>query len=264
MLQKIRDLLASFHSYARGFEDYSELRHAIVSMLVKLIEFWATVVWHLRKTTTGQRQAHASNEKLIDLAELLMITNWPTLNGEFETTLQEIEAAVTRVQNLAAHATAQEENAKKRHEDDVLLQLVTDDEQSAAKFPYYDIPVPNAHFHGRRVELDAIAEHFGFPIASSSSAVVAISGLGGVGKSSLVTAFAERCKATKVFDAIIWIRSETPEDIKSCFNRTANGLELPRASKQGDNDSNVFAVRSWLGKTCKSYNGQKADKSTDN
>lgn len=157
------------------------------------------------------------------------------------------------MQQLSAHALAEQESDRKRHEDSVLLRLISEDEQSAASFPIYEIPFANDHFYGRDRELNKIMEHLRFPSASKESLVVSITGLGGMGKSSLATAFVEKCKEEKVYDAIIWVRSETIKDIKASFNHTANRLELARASHPADNDSNVFSVKNWLGKTCEYY-----------
>lgn len=54
MLNKIRNILARFSSFARALQDQKEMRHAIVDVFVALINFWVEAVRYLRRTPLGR------------------------------------------------------------------------------------------------------------------------------------------------------------------------------------------------------------------
>ena len=182
--------------------------------------------------------------------EKLIMQTWPDLNVEFENSLAQMELAVNRIGQLSAVARDRDEiQRKRRGEENVNSILSSLEEQSPAKFPIFvGFPPSSGHFLGRDKELDKILEQLDPVRFYNEDTVVAIFGLGGVGKTSLALAFAERCKSKRLFEAIIWIRSQTKEDMRACFNDIAYRLELPRVNRTGDNDDNIFLVRNWLGK----------------
>jgi predicted ATP-dependent serine protease len=74
-------------------------------------------------------------------------------------------------------------------------------------------------------------------------AVVALTGMGGVGKSQLVLEYAYRWQAD--YDRVWWVRAEQPATLLADYAALAGELELP---ERHDPDQRVVveATRSWL------------------
>ena len=146
--------------------------------------------------------------------------------------------------------------SKLRHEserrvqvDEQILAMVSMREDASTSFPFYSLPPPPAYFFGRENELRTIRDHLRLEDETHELRTFVVSGLGGVGKTALALAFADCCKTDRALDAILWISSDSPAEVRRSFSEIALRLELPRASRESNDESNIMIVRNWLGKT---------------
>lgn len=179
-----------------------------------------------------------------------MESSWPELNSKFNQAMEEMDNAVKHVYELASFANREDEVDKKKQVDSDVLSLIGIDDQSSTKFPCYDFPPSESEFIGREDELDTIDRYLDPALTLKTLQSFTISGIGGMGKTSLALAYAMRCKSRDVYDAIFLVRSQTAADLRNLFTQIALRLELFRASENADSDSNVILVKNWLGKTC--------------
>lgn len=77
---------------------------------------------------------------------------------------------------------------------------------------------------------------------------VALHGLGGVGKSTIASRFAEKRYNEKIYDVVLWIQSETLASLRQSFTDVAMRLKLPSAQPQ-THDDNLISVQDWLQST---------------
>ncbi|WP_239341568.1 FxSxx-COOH system tetratricopeptide repeat protein, partial [Frankia sp. CiP3] len=96
-----------------------------------------------------------------------------------------------------------------------------------ARFPgdlpaVWNVPPRSAHFVGRADLLDALHHELS---ALGAVAVVAVQGMGGIGKTAVALEYAHRHAAE--FDAVWWVPAEQPELIGQYVTRMAPALGLP-------------------------------------
>jgi tetratricopeptide (TPR) repeat protein len=97
----------------------------------------------------------------------------------------------------------------------------------------------NFNFSGRDALLTKVQE----TLASAPMHVVAITGLGGIGKTQLAVEFAFRFANT--YSLVWWVRAEEPAKLAADFAALASELELPEKDEP-DERKIIAAVRDWL------------------
>ena len=100
-----------------------------------------------------------------------------------------------------------------------------------------EIPPRNLDFTGRVDQLEAMRDNLGRQQASN---VQVIAGMGGIGKTELVTEFVHR--NIDAYQIIWWIRAEHHDRVKDALVRLAQRLELRQASADGNRDRTITAV----------------------
>jgi TIR domain len=142
------------------------------------------------------------------------VTRWPSLDGAFADVVQGIRRAI----------------------DDLAKNKIRD--------PLWMIPYPhNAFFTGREALLARLATALRPGQATALSLPVAISGLGGMGKTQLVLEYAYRHHQD--YQAVFWVRADTRENLVSDFVAMARRLQLPEQDAR-DAQQTVAAVQAWL------------------
>jgi hypothetical protein len=99
----------------------------------------------------------------------------------------------------------------------------------------------NPSFTGRMGLLDRLRA--GLAASGRRPAVVALTGMGGVGKSQLALEYAYRWQAD--YDRVWWVRAEQPATLLADYAALATELGLPERDDP-DQDVAVAAVRGWL------------------
>ncbi len=98
----------------------------------------------------------------------------------------------------------------------------------------------NRHFTGREELLIALHQSLH---AGNVTAVTALAGLGGVGKTQLSIEYAYRYRSE--YEVVWWVRSELPTDLASDYAQLATKLNLPGLDPSNQ-PAKIEAVRDWL------------------
>ena len=107
--------------------------------------------------------------------------------------------------------------------------------------PIWNVPHPrNLNFTGRKKLLDDLRALL---TAGQMTALSALHGLGGVGKTQLALEYAYRYAPD--YDLVWWVRSEDPVALAAEYAGLAVKLGLPEAGL-ADQEAQVAAVRQWL------------------
>lgn len=108
----------------------------------------------------------------------------------------------------------------------------------------YQIPYDNTdRFVGRTDYLTLIDKALNCE-GSPQQRSCRIWGLGGMGKTQIALAYANRSTAS--FDVVLWVRAETEASLKRSFTDIAVNLELEGASRGTSPDDNRDIALSWL------------------
>ena len=96
--------------------------------------------------------------------------------------------------------------------------------------PLYYIPFSrNAHFVGRRDQLDALKEKL---FIDSHCQNIAIVGLGGVGKTQIALELAYQVKETHANCSVFWVPAISHESFEQAFLDMAHLLRIPRLADE--------------------------------
>ena len=106
-------------------------------------------------------------------------------------------------------------------------------------------PFRTSRFYDRTDIFLKIKDHFSKVDADQSFRSLALYGLGGVGKSSVALRYAEMKLREGELDAMFWVQSEKPVNIRQSFTDIAFRLKLPGA-KPEEHDDNSALVLNYL------------------
>jgi predicted ATPase len=107
----------------------------------------------------------------------------------------------------------------------------------------------NLRFFGRESESQSLRTHLDPNRESDQMRVVAIYGLGGVGKTQLALHYANT--SMKLYEAIAWIPAETQIKLVQALSNFASKLGLQSHEGNEDDYQSVHQVRDWLNTTDK-------------
>jgi tetratricopeptide (TPR) repeat protein/CO dehydrogenase nickel-insertion accessory protein CooC1 len=105
----------------------------------------------------------------------------------------------------------------------------------------FNAPRANPHFVGRDEMLDELESALSG--RDQSAPVVVVTGLGGVGTTSLVTEYAHRHR--REYDVVWWIRADDEATLNADYAGLAEALGLPERDER-DQRTALTAVRAWL------------------
>ena len=110
----------------------------------------------------------------------------------------------------------------------------------------------NLKFYGRSKEMEELKDALDPGNEDESLKVMAICGLGGVGKTQLALHYANISRDS--YDAIAWIQADTQTKLVQSLSTFATKLGLPKKDGSGDDDyQSVQKVRDWLNNSGKTY-----------
>lgn len=118
--------------------------------------------------------------------------------------------------------------------------------------PHYD----DEDFFGREELLDKLNVALS-PDQSKGRRFCTLSGLGGVGKSKVALAFANKFK--HLFDVTLWVKSQTPISISQSFTEMAKDLGIADVDENGKGDLNQKLVYDYLKQNCRARDNNIAN-----
>lgn len=215
-------------------------------MFTTLILFWADTAKYMKNNPLG---------KPARVSYAIMHSHWrgpdflTSVEAKFETTINEVDAAIRTFEHYASMRRLAPSNRTLGYDQD--MAAIRGPLRNKVTFPCYDpIDHDENEFCGREDELRQIDK-----ILSSSSdglisqQVCSVYGMGGVGKSRLVRAYASRFKGN--FDAIFLIRCENELLIRQSFSRIARQLRSGEQDQASKFEEDIELVRQWLLETSK-------------
>ncbi|KAH8714838.1 P-loop containing nucleoside triphosphate hydrolase protein [Phaeosphaeriaceae sp. PMI808] len=108
-------------------------------------------------------------------------------------------------------------------------------------------PSQGSKLFGRDDVIDKVEDHFNRP-GSEPFRSVALYGMGGVGKTTVATKYAEKQNARRSVNAVLWVVGQSEMKIKQSFTQIAQRLQLPNFAPQS-HDDNRLLVMNWLQQT---------------
>src|SRR6266699_353602 len=214
------DFLASDYCYSIEMERAMQRHEAKAALVIPII--LRAVNWE--DAPFGKLQALPTGA--------YPITSWPNRDEAFKDVATGIRKAVMELQDKRAS----------RHPPATTTTSSTGPLAPTATL--WNVPFArNPFFTGR----DAILADLGSTLTTTQRAAItqpqAISGLGGIGKTQTAIEYAYRYQDD--YQAVLWVRSSTREELLSDFIAIASLLHLPEKDAQ-DQSSAVTAVKAWL------------------
>lgn len=175
-----------------------------------------------------------NNDPLLILVKVADCT-FPRLIAQNEyislTGLQRPEAAAELVKRLQ-----DEEQRKARNE---AARINTSRQQPAI---FNVLGGPNPLFTGRDVELSRLHEQIK---SGAATAITAVQGMGGIGKTSLAREYAHRYGTAARFGGVWWIDADTPSGVLNGYDELAQRLGN-QIAREPDQEKTAAKVRDWL------------------
>jgi hypothetical protein len=271
-----RPAVSIFISYAHEDEALLEQLHRHLS---SLSQPGRITTWHDRELVAGSDWAEGIDAQLERADIILLLVSADFINSrycyhvEMKRALERHEAGQARVIPIAlrpadwidlpfAHLHALPTDARPvtswNNQDEAWanvvagirraiedLSLLPESAARKALPPIWNIPYPrNPFFLGR----DKLLERLHTQLQSGETTALsqspqAISGLGGIGKTQLAVEYAYRY--AHEYQAILWARAETREELIASYSALATLLKLPERMAS-DQDKMLVAVKEWL------------------
>ncbi len=231
MLEDIQHDLILFNDYSQGISLDASLLEVLFDILVDVLCFAASAIKHIRR-----------NSPLV-----VTTVRWNLVQEQFAKVSSNL---ARRMKHLKERVEA--ENIKSNKNQAGLVQalgskLNLSGKDDAETLPCHLIPFPrNPGFYGREKILEVI--HGALQTGAQRVNSVAIWGTGGIGKSQIALEYANWQLQADV-PVIIWVPSETKEELRSAFEEAAFRLGLAGVEKSNTPDQNRLICLQWLQKT---------------
>ncbi|KAI0387825.1 tpr repeat-containing protein [Hypomontagnella monticulosa] len=229
MLGELQRSLPRIRQYEEELPMTEALESALVDMYTELIIFCAHAITFFRNNPNVG----------------LIRTAWLQFNSEFTTVVKKLRSYARRVDEAADMARLSRE--KRATETLAAIQGIRRLNIGNAKLPCYSIPYGlNLRFFGRLDEAERMKTLLDPVEPRTQMRVLAMYGLGGVGKTQLALHYANT--SMKEYDVVAWIPAETQIKLVQALSSLAVKLGLVENEVQDDYQS-LQKVRDWLNTT---------------
>ncbi|KAI1294398.1 hypothetical protein F5Y03DRAFT_372923 [Xylaria venustula] len=227
MLGELQRALPRIQKYENELPMTDTLERALLYMYSEIIVFCAHAVAFFWNNPNPGRSRNA----------------WSQFNRDFVKVVSNLRGYARRVDEVADMIRLSRETQSSQ-----TLSVLTSMRKLRASnlnIPCYNIPYGlNLRFFGRENQITTLRESLNPKEGSQTMKVVAIQGLGGVGKTQLALQYANT--SLKMFDIIIWIPAETQIKIIQTLARYAAKLGLSSEEGTEDDYQSVQKLRDWL------------------
>lgn len=228
MLEELRRTLPRLRKYEQELPMTKALEDSLSDMYTEIIIFCARAITFFRNNPNFRRSRSA----------------WSEFNSEFLRTITNLRNQSRRVDEEAdiIRMTREASTAETISVMKSLRDIKVGDD---IKLPCHMIPYGlNPRFFCRSEEMAKIKEALDPHEGEDKLRVMAIHGLGGVGKTQLALHYANT--SLKLYEVIAWIPSETQIKITQAFSSLAKQLGLLKANDIEDDNQATLKVRDWL------------------
>ena len=228
MLEELHRTLPRYKKYEQELPMTKALEDSLSDMYTEIIIFCARAITFFRNNPNVGRSRHA----------------WSQFNSEFLRTVATLRNHSRRVDEEAdmIRMTREARSAQMVH---VMRNLKGTGFGDDVKLPCHMISYGlNPRFFGRSEEIAKIRDTLNPEKDDDQLKVIAIHGLGGVGKTQIALHYANT--SLKLYDAIAWVSSETQIKITQGLSSFAKKLGLTKGDDAEDDSIASVRVRDWL------------------
>jgi hypothetical protein len=234
MLEQLRLVLPKAKLYEQELPLTDTLENALLDMYTEIIVFYAHAIAFFRNNPNVGKSRHA----------------WSQFSNNFAKVLDNLRKYSRRVDEIADMIRL----SKETHSAETIVAM-----NSLKNFLFKDENLPcyvipyglNLRFFGRSQETQALKDALDSPEEAIGLRVIAICGLGGVGKTQLALNYANT--SMKSYDAVAWIHADTQTKMIQSLASFATKLGLPKAGGSEDDYQSVQKIRDWLNTSGKSF-----------
>ncbi|WEW59212.1 hypothetical protein PRK78_004681 [Emydomyces testavorans] len=234
MFDDLERALPRFRKYERELPMTDALEDALSDMYTEIIVFCAHAITVFRNNPNIGQCRNA----------------WSQFSTNFSTVISNLRRCSRRVDETADMIRLTRENH--------IAETITAIENFKVvklrdiNLPCYMIPYGlNLRFFGRSTEVQTLKNGLDPQSSSDTLRVMAIYGLGGVGKTQLALHYANT--SMKVYDVIAWIQAETQIKLTQALSNFATKLGLPKPEGSEDDYRSVQKVRDWFNTADKTF-----------
>jgi hypothetical protein len=219
-----------------GMELDDELAATFFNLLVDLMLDSVDVIRFFRKAD--------------DMQTAVKLLGWPKVRDKLTETLQKLRTKVEHLKRVAEVQRMARYNRTRDAEINSLTDRLTHLESGGPKISKCNtLPFEsNPNFHGRQKILALITDALADKTRKRQVRSVAIWGTGGIGKSQIALEYANQ-RALEGLEVVLWIPSQTPEQVTDALNAAAKELELEGFSEKNTPKQNQAAVLTWMRRT---------------
>ena len=233
MLEELSLTLPRFQVYEQTLPMDHRFQQALVDVYSEFTCFYARTIHFLRV-----------NPHLV-----LRKNAWQNFRNDFSQTVMRIKRMSTTVEREAELARMHKDEVQYSEVLELLKSVQMNKTDNAKKTCYNNLPfAANTRFSGREGVLDAIDKALGPQTAPSNQKSIALSGMGGVGKTQIATQYAYL--NLEKFDVILWIAASNAIVVGQSFHTIAEGLGLLESDEEKrDAAAAIYKMKSWLATT---------------
>ncbi|KAI1119701.1 hypothetical protein F5Y10DRAFT_291536 [Nemania abortiva] len=227
-VDEITSSVPQFKDYEEVFSDMKDVEDALLQFYFKVIELFLAILERIKRSSPWHHRLGLLGPPVaIDRAVRALKT----------------QKEIVERQVFTANTMVQSKRHKEIH--DLLSQLSTR-QKPEPNLPCRVIPYSiNPDFHGRKEILNQLEAHL--VISKNVRSSIAISGLGGVGKTQIALKYIY--DHFDQFQAILWMQSDTHQKLAQSYINAAKSLELEHEDSQRDADAVATVLKDWLSKT---------------
>lgn len=229
MLEELRRSLPRFKMYEE-MNKSPALANALSDMYTEIIIFCAKTITFFRNNPNLGKSRNA----------------WSEFNNEFLKTIANLKNHSRQIDEEVDMIRLKQE-AQSAETLEALRQLQVVKSNDEVTLPCHVVPYGlNPRFYGREAELAKLHEALDPQEKTSGLKMMAIHGLGGVGKTQLALNYANTSLAS--FDVVLWVSAETQIKMTQAFSAFAKkvGLSLSKTDELDDDAQAAQKVKDWF------------------